>query len=181
MLEKFWPSRSFTSKTEEAEQKIEAQKAVQKYVAWNEANENQLIGSEVEFLFLLDGRMIKGRMDRIERASDGGYIVTDFKTTVTGEFSTTIGQNIQMNLYCLAVQNKYGQLPVRASLVYLKGRKKPVHYYPDPIQIQSQEERLRALMDNVIHEQFDPPAVPSSKGTCRWCGYKTECSTDGAI
>ena len=63
--------------------------------------------------------------------SDGEYVVADFKTTSGGESRNTIKENIQINTYCLAVQHKYGKLPARASLVYLKGRKGPVHYYPD--------------------------------------------------
>jgi len=153
----------------------EAQKALEKYVAWNEDNENELVGSEVKFLFSLNGWPINGRIDRVERTAEGEYVIIDFKTTASGEYRTTVGQNIQVNTYCLATQHKYGKLPARATLVYLKGRKRPVHYDPDQIQVQSQETRLKALIDNIVEERFDP-VVPSPKGVCRWCGYKTECT-----
>jgi DNA helicase II / ATP-dependent DNA helicase PcrA len=175
VLEKLWPPRAFISKTEEAEQKEEAQKALEKYVAWNETNENELIGTEVEFFFSLDGWPIKGRIDRLERTSDGEYVLSDFKTTKEGESRNSITHSIQINTYCLAVMHKYGKLPERASLVYLKGRKRPVHYYPDPLQIRNQETRLKGLIANIMDEQFNP-AIPSLLGICRWCGFKTECT-----
>jgi DNA helicase-2/ATP-dependent DNA helicase PcrA len=175
VLEKLWPPHEFASKTEEAEQKEEAQKALEKYVAWNEGNENELVGSEIKFSFSLDGWPINGRIDRVEHTAEAQHVVIDFKTTSSGEYSTTIGQNIQMNMYCLAIQHKYGALPSKATIVYLKGSKKPVHYYPDSKQVQSQETKVRELIDKITKEQFDP-VVPSLKGVCRWCGYKTECS-----
>jgi DNA helicase-2/ATP-dependent DNA helicase PcrA len=180
-IKKFWPApRVFKSKTEEAELQGEARKALEKYVAWNEANENEIVGSEVDFLFSINGRKIKGRMDRIERTSNGEYIVIDFKTASSGETSSTIPQNIQLNVYCLAMQQKAGLLPKKASLVYLKGRTKPVHYYPDQTQMQFQEARLKGLIDNVIKEQFDP-AIPSPYNTCRNCGYTAECTAFATI
>jgi DNA helicase-2/ATP-dependent DNA helicase PcrA len=175
VLEKLWPPHEFVSKTEEAEQKEEAQKALEKYVAWNEGNENELVGSEIKFSFSLDGWPINGRIDRVERTAEAEHVIIDFKTTSSGEYSTTIGQNIQMNMYCLAIQHKYGALPSKATIVYLKGSKKPVHYYPDSKQVQSQETKLKELIGKIMKEQFDP-VVPSLKGVCRWCGYKTECS-----
>jgi DNA helicase-2/ATP-dependent DNA helicase PcrA len=75
--------------------------------------------------------VVKGFIDRLERTPEGPYVVVDFKTGSSMESKNTIRDNIQMNVYCLAVKNKFGKLPARASLLYLKKRKM-VDYVPDP-------------------------------------------------
>ena len=124
LLDRLWPSAGFSSKQVEAEKLVEAQQLLTTYVNWDLQNENEVIGTEIEFLFPLIGRNVKGFIDRLERTPDGHYVVVDFKTGSSTESKRTIRESIQMNVYCLAVQHKFRQLPARASLLYLKKKRK---------------------------------------------------------
>ena len=173
LLERLWPSAGFSSKQEEWEKRVEAEQLLTTYIEWNLENENEVVGAEVEFLFPLNGRNVKGFIDRLERTSDGEYVVVDFKTGSTIESKKIIPDNIQMNVYCLAVQNKFGKIPVRCSLLYLK-KKRMVDYEPDIQNLEKQKARLEGIIQQVISESFEPS--PSYEA-CLFCGYGELCET----
>jgi DNA helicase-2/ATP-dependent DNA helicase PcrA len=173
ILERLWQPAGFTSKKEEEEKRVEAQQLLATYVEWNLENENEVIGTEAEFLFPINGRNVKGFIDRLERTPKGQYVVVDFKTGSSMESKNTIRDNIQMNVYCLAVQNKFGELPARASLLYLKTRKM-VDYLPELEYFEKQQARLAGIIDQVLNESFE--AQPSYKA-CLFCGYGELCDS----
>ncbi len=140
------------------------------YLEWLEYNDNELVAAELEFLFPLNGRNVKGYIDRLERTKDGEYVVIDFKTGSTSLSRNTIRDDIQMNIYCLAVLHKFGKLPTRASLVYIE-RNKMVNYAPDTEHIERQKVRLEGLISDVLNEEFQ--ATPSF--SCNYCGYGGLC------
>jgi len=116
MLEQFWSSDAYASKKKEREDKERAEQMTDTYLAWQSQNENQVIDVEMKFAFDLSGRTVKGFIDRVERTPEGNYIVIDFKTGYQSETKNSIKENIQMNVYCLAIAEKFGTLPHRASL-----------------------------------------------------------------
>jgi DNA helicase-2/ATP-dependent DNA helicase PcrA len=116
MLEQFWSSDAYASKKKEREDKERAEQMIDTYLAWQSQNENQVIDVEMKFAFDLSGRTVKGFIDRVERTPEGNYVVIDFKTGYQSETKNSIKENIQMNVYCLAIAEKFGTLPHRASL-----------------------------------------------------------------
>ncbi len=114
---------------------------------------------------------MKGFIDRLERTADGEYVVIDYKTGYPSESKNSIMENIQMNVYCLAVREKFGKLPQRASLFYVK-HNKLVDYYPDEEYINAQQQRAEAMIDKILAESFE--ATPSYQA-CRYCDYVQIC------
>jgi CRISPR/Cas system-associated exonuclease Cas4 (RecB family) len=76
-----------------------------------------------------------------------------------------------MNVYALAVLDKFGTLPHRASLYYVK-HDKMVDYIPTQDLVEEQKTRLSEMIDNVVLERF--PGMPSFQ-TCRSCSYQALC------
>jgi DNA helicase-2/ATP-dependent DNA helicase PcrA len=134
-------------------------------------NENQVVDVEMKFAFNLSGRIVKGFIDRVELTPEGNYVVIDFKTGSQSETKNSIKENIQMNVYCLAILEKFGALPRRASLFYVK-HEKMVDYFPDSVQLEKQKMRLTSMIDAVLLEQF--PGSPAYQ-TCRFCDYEALC------
>ncbi len=156
---------------EERENKERAEQMIDTYLAWHAKNENQIADIEMKFAFNLNGRVVKGFIDRVERTPEGNYVVIDFKTGSASETKNSIKENIQMNVYCLAILDKFGALPLRASLFYVK-HEKMVDYVPDSEQLEKQKMRLIDIIDQVLLERF--PGNPSYQ-TCRFCDYEPLC------
>ena len=170
-LEHFWSSAVYTSRKKEREDKERVEQMIDVYLTWQAQNENQVIDVEMKFEFNLGGRIVKGFIDRVERTPEGNYVVIDFKTGYQSETKNSIKENIQMNVYCLAVLEKFGALPLRASLFYVK-HEKMVDYFPDSEQLEQQKMRLTRIVDEVLRERF-----PGNRAyqTCRFCDYEALC------
>ena len=102
---------------------------------------------------------MNGFIDRIEQTPDGRHVVIDFKSgKKPGTISkNTIKKNIQINMYCLAVQHMTGSLPERAELFFLKDGRH-VHYVPNEETIQEFTETILALINDITRKYF--PANP---------------------
>ena len=49
------------------------------YLAWEASNQNSIVGNEKKFQFAINGRQLKGFIDRVEQTPEGGYVVVDFR------------------------------------------------------------------------------------------------------
>jgi DNA helicase-2/ATP-dependent DNA helicase PcrA len=171
MLEQFWSSAVYATKQEEREDKARAAQIIEIYLAWREYNENEVIAAEMKFQFTLNGRVVKGSIDRVERTADGRCIVIDCTTGYQSENKQSIRENIQMKVYSLAILEKFGSFPVKASLFYVK-HGKMVDYVPDTSTIERAKLRLSNIVDDVLSERF--PETPAYR-TCRFCDYTDLC------
>ncbi|MDD1677477.1 MAG: ATP-dependent helicase [Methanomicrobiales archaeon] len=173
LLDSCWSSQAYASHTQETEDRRKAETMLDTYLLWQAANPNTIIEAEKKFQFVLNGRKIKGFIDRIERTQEGEYIVVDFKTGTKPSSLTknSVVNDIQLNLYCVAIREMFGQLPQRASFYYIK-EDKMVDYYPTEETIGAFEEVAKDIITAVCSEQFDP--APSYQN-CRFCDYADLC------
>ena len=173
LLDAGWDSSAYPNRTQGAEDRRKAKALLDTFLGWQAKNPNTILAAEQRFRFRLGDRTVTGYIDRIERQPDGGLVVIDFKTGAKPSNITKSGirEDIQMNVYCMAVQEMYGRLPVRASLYYLKDDK-AIDYIPDDESIAAFKERLQGMIAAVCAEEF--VARPSYIG-CRNCDYGDLC------
>jgi DNA helicase-2/ATP-dependent DNA helicase PcrA len=176
LLDAEWDSSAYQNRTHEAEDRAKAEVLLDTFLDWQAKNKNTIIAAELRFRFRLNGRTVTGYIDRIEQQPDGGYVVIDFKSgsKPSDITKTSVRDDIQMNIYCMAVQEMYGKLPVRASLYYLRDDK-AIDYIPDPENIAAFRERVQGMIKAVCAEEF--LAKPSYMG-CRNCDYTDLCDTN---
>jgi DNA helicase-2/ATP-dependent DNA helicase PcrA len=172
MLDQFWTRTGFSSRTQESQKRGEAGRLLDTYLAWQAENPNTILDIEQGFSFLLSGHPVTGYIDRVEQTPAGGYVVIDFKTgKKPGDLTKkSLPDNIQLNLYSLAVQELYGVLPQKTSLYFL-GDDNQVDYIPTPESIAAFQETMNGLVEKILAEEF--PATPS--WGCRWCDYSLLC------
>jgi DNA helicase-2/ATP-dependent DNA helicase PcrA len=173
LLDANWDSSAYPSRTQEAEDKRKADLLLDTFLDWQAKNRNTILVAEQRFRFRLGERNMTGYIDRIEQQPDGGLVVIDFKTGSKPSNITKAGirEDIQMNIYCMAVQAMYGKVPVRASLYYLKDDK-TMDYIPNEESIAAFKERVSGMISSVCSEEF--PARPSYMG-CGRCDYRDLC------
>jgi len=173
LLDTAWSTAAYESKSHEMEDRATAETLLDTYLAWQAGNPNRILEAEKRFQISLGGRLLRGVIDRIEETPDGEIVVIDFKTgSKPGTLSkNTIREDMQMNLYSLAIRELYGKLPVKASLYYLSPNK-TFDYNPTVESIGTFENRVVNLINAVCAEEFSP--TPDYQ-TCKWCDYKDFC------
>jgi DNA helicase-2/ATP-dependent DNA helicase PcrA len=173
LLDTAWSTAAYESRSHADKDRETAEALLDTYLAWQAGNPNRILEAEKRFQISFGGRLLRGAIDRIEATPEGGIMVIDFKTgSKPGNLSkNTIREDLQMNLYSLAVRELYGKLPVRASLYYL-GLDRTYDYTPTAESIGAFEERVGKLITAVCAEEFSP--TPDYQ-TCKWCDYKDLC------
>ncbi|MEI6293449.1 MAG: UvrD-helicase domain-containing protein [Methanomicrobiales archaeon] len=175
ILTGLWSSGPYQSKTQENEAWGSAPTLIDNYLSWQEANPNTVVAVEKEFYLTIGGRTIHGFIDRVEQAPNGDYVVIDYKSgkKPTDLTKKLVNEHIQLNLYCLAVQQLYGKLPERAEFFFLKDGNHPA-YTPTAGTIKAFEATVSDLINGIITEQF-PPRPEYMR--CKGCAYGSLCES----
>ena len=131
-LDEVWDQLNFDAKWLSAVERVEAESAVERFLAWQDARADQeLLGTEVGFSCDIDlGRErvhLTGTADRVERDPDGRVRIVDFKTGKSEPRAADVAVQDQLGVYQLAVQvGAFADVagpdarPGGAELVYLR-------------------------------------------------------------
>lgn len=129
---------------------------------------------ELDMLEDLDGMVIRGILDRIDRDNDGRLIITDYKTGKAPPERYALSAFFALKIYALLIRNKLGETPKEIRLLYLNG---PTLYrLPiDDRQLDAMDGQLRALWQ-AIEKAMATDRFPARPGRlCNWCSYQEIC------
>jgi len=150
-----------------------AEQMTANYLNWRSTNKNKLIKSEMDFDFEYEGVTINGRIDWLEENPNGDYEVVDFKTGKTAVSRATAEEDWQLNIYAKAVEEKYGKLPVKASLYFLDPNKK-VEFDVDKKKVDKVlDEKIKPIIEKILSGNF---TAKPEQYKCSQCDYKDMCS-----
>lgn len=129
---------------------------------------------ELDMLEDLDGIVIRGILDRIDRDTDGNLIITDYKTGRAPPERYALSAFFALKIYALLIRKRIGETPVELRLLYLNG---PTLYtLPiDDQQLEAMDGQLRALW-NAIDKALATDRFPARTGRlCDWCSFRDIC------
>jgi superfamily I DNA/RNA helicase/RecB family exonuclease len=102
-MDEIWHHLDFGSAWYSSKQRAQAERMVRRFLGWHRANPRELVAVE-QALRVRVGRVeITGRVDRLERDSDGSAIVVDLKTGTSKPADAELDRNPQLGVYQLAV------------------------------------------------------------------------------
>jgi superfamily I DNA/RNA helicase/RecB family exonuclease len=102
-IDDIWQHLDFGSAWYGAKQRAVAGKMIGKFLDWQAANPRELTAVEHPLYLKIGQVMITGRVDRLERDSDGRGVVVDLKTGSSPVPEADLERNPQLGVYQLAV------------------------------------------------------------------------------
>ncbi len=154
LLDSVWDQLQFDSPWIAAREHDSAVDALTRFVRWHNGRPGRsYVGAEEEFaveISLDDGERISlaGRVDRVERDSEGRIVVVDFKTSKKAPPDVSVRENAQLGLYQLAVDE--------GGFAELCGK--------DARSGGAELVQLRVDKDGMPKVQQQPPQAPDSDG-----------------
>lgn len=141
-----------------------------------------VVDTEAPFEVILEDKTtgekytLAGRIDRIDK-NENGYEIIDYKTARKMPAQKDLENDLQMQIYNLALMNRWPQTDlgkVALSLYYLKHGEKAT-FYKTAEELKDTAEmiigKIKEIEENKKTNEF--PAIPS--GLCDYCGYKKMC------
>jgi ATP-dependent exoDNAse (exonuclease V) beta subunit len=128
----------------------------------------EVLATEHTFKFKLNGREIRGRIDRMDRLEDGAVRVIDYKTG-TPKDQKAADQSLQLSIYAMAVAQM--NLAARELVLVNVQDNSQASSFRTPKQLEGARAEIEEAAEGIARGEFDPR--PGQH--CRWCDYRRLC------
>ncbi len=129
---------------------------------------------ELDMLEDLDGIVVRGILDRLDRDTDGRLIITDYKTGKAPPERYALPAFFALKIYALLIRRRTGETPKEVRLLYLNG---PTLYRlsVDDSQLDAMDTQLRALWAAIERAMGRDSFPPRPGRLCDWCSFQGIC------
>jgi DNA helicase-2/ATP-dependent DNA helicase PcrA len=172
MLADTWDGSVFPSATQEKQERSKMEKMLEFWFRFEKTNPNETIAIEERFDLSINGSPFTGFIDRLDRTPTGDHIVIDYKTNKTPYTKNELKEDVQIALYCLAVKEKYGKLPVKAGHMYVHPNVSKLNLIDiEATNVDAVLEKVKEAVEGILDEDFELKVQPN----CYFCDYKGIC------
>lgn len=164
----------FASTEEEREWGLESLTLLANYFTVEDPSRIEPMDRELDMIEDLDGIVIRGILDRIDRRSDGQLVITDYKTGKAPPERYAMPAFFALKIYALLIRRRTGETPNELRLLYLNG---PTMYRleVDDSQLDAMDRQLRALWMAIERAMESDHFPPRPGRLCDWCSFQDLC------
>jgi DNA helicase-2/ATP-dependent DNA helicase PcrA len=170
LFEASWRRAGFGDSDDEQQFRARAIEALERYWQLDRESDAEPVWFERSFAFRLGPHLLRGRVDRVDRRSDGSYELIDYKTG-KAKTEADLREDVQLSLYQMGARESWQLETTAQSYFYvLTGEKVPVEHSEEEL------ERVKAtiaeIAEGIKRQEFEPR--PSYE-VCSFCDYKIIC------
>lgn len=127
---------------------------------------------------LPSGLVLRGIIDRVDRAPNGAIRVVDYKTGRSPGQGWEAKALFQMRFYGLILWQLYGRVPDRLQLLYL-GNTERLTVDPTETELRATQAKVQALWDAIERATASGDWQPRPSRLCDWCSFHALCPEFG--
>jgi len=152
----------------------DARVLVDNYFRLEDPNEARAVGVELGVETMVDGMRLRGIIDRLDVAPDGGLVVVDYKTGRAPSERFERGSLGGVQTYALLCESVLGRTPSEVRLLYLR---QPIAISSVASEQAIRGQRRRALaVWTAIEKACDAEDFRPNVGPlCDYCSFKASC------
>jgi len=129
----------------------------------------EVLHTEEHFQVKLGETNLVGRIDRIDRAADGGVIITDYKTGKP-KSKEDADESLQLSLYAVAAREKWGYQVERLVFHNLEGNS-TIATERSAMELEEAKLKVTNIAAKIAAGHFEPK--PGFQ--CNFCAYRVLC------
>ena len=130
----------------------------------------EVVATEKSFTVEIGGARVIGRMDRIDRMSDGTVAIVDYKTGKPKD-QEMADESLQLSIYAIAAERALKLVPGPLVLYNLESNQ-PVETRRSAAQLRQAEDEVRRVAEGIARGEFGANPKPM---ICRRCSYREIC------
>lgn len=124
------------------------------------------------------GLLMRGVVDRVDRAADGAVRIVDYKTSRSPGEAYEATALFQLKFYAYVLWRTQGVVPALLQLIYL-GNSEVLRYAPEEQELLAAERKVQAVW-SAIREATDAGVFEPRRGRgCDWCAHRALCPAWG--
>ncbi len=123
---------------------------------------------------LPSGLVLRGIIDRVDRAPNGAVRVVDYKTGRSPGVGWEAKALFQMRFYGLILWRLHGQIPARLQLLYL-GNQERLSIDPTEAELVATQGKIQALWQAIERATTTGDWQPRPSKLCDWCSFQALC------
>jgi RecB family exonuclease len=170
-LDACWESDGYCEPGQEDSFRRHAREVLTAYYQKNIAAYRLPLGLEERFEVRMDGYVLSGVIDRIDRREDGTYEIIDYKTNRKLPEIRRLREDLQLPIYQMACRETWGVSPSKLTFYYLIPNQKYSTKPRDAEGLAQVRERLDHAAEFITAREF--PATPNP--LCPWCSFQEAC------
>lgn len=170
-LEKCWESEGYADPEEESGFLAHAREVLESFYHRNRDTFRLPVALEQRFEIPMDGYLLTGVIDRVDRHPDGSYEIIDYKTNRRLPELRRLRSDLQLPIYQMACRELWGITPAKLSFYYLLMNQKFTTAPRDEEAMAEVRERLARVAKGIREGDFPPHPNP----VCPWCPFTDVC------
>jgi DNA helicase II / ATP-dependent DNA helicase PcrA len=170
LFEISWRRSGFGGSDDEQQFRERAVEALERYWRLDRESDAEPVWFERSFAFKLGPHLLRGRVDRVDRHTDGSYELIDYKT---GKAKTAeeLREDVQLSLYQMGARESWRLETSAQSYFYvLTGEKVPVEHSEE--ELERVKDTVAEIAGGILKQRFEPTPSPD---ICRLCDYRIIC------
>jgi DNA helicase II / ATP-dependent DNA helicase PcrA len=170
LLDAGWRRGGFGDSEEERQLRAKATQALLRYHERFQGEAAEPVWFERAFAFSLGPHLLRGRVDRVDKLSDGGYELIDYKTG-RPKSAAQLRDDVQLSLYAVGARESWQLEAAHQAYYYvLDDEKVPVERTADDRDWIA--ETVFEVADGILGQGFEPKP---SWAACSACDYRIAC------
>ena len=170
MLESVWVRDGYAGESEERTYLDHGRQVLAQYHRENAGSYRIPAAMEFRFQIDVEGVVLSGVIDRMDRIPGGGYEIIDYKTNRRLPPQAAIDRDLQLSIYHLAAKEVWGIEPERLTLYYLLPGQRLTTTRTNA-DVEELRRRIATVAERIAAGKFEPRQNP----LCDWCDYQRLC------
>jgi putative RecB family exonuclease len=156
----------------------DARALVRNYFVLEDPDRVRSVGIELGLQTGLDGTVLRGIIDRLDRGDDGALVVVDYKTGRAPSARFEQARLTGVHVYALLCEAVLGRTPAEVRLLYLRD---PVVItaVPSEQSVRGQHQRTAAVWKAITRACDSGDFRPRPSGLCKFCHFQPHCPAFG--
>lgn len=172
-LEECWESEGYADEEEERSFLSHAREVLESFYLRNRDHLRLPVAVEQRFEIPMDGYLLTGVIDRVDRHPDGSYEVIDYKTNRRLPELRRLREDLQLPIYQMACRELWGITPAKLTFYYLLINQRFTTSPRDEDSLLDVRARLSRVAEGIRAGKFPPNPNP----ICPWCPFTDVCPT----